>query len=355
VKEKIKLHSFIHQQNPWVQNGNSIWLASAVILLRNLEKSKFAAKLPADRRKQIISLVDKELQEATFVKNPKLYRAEDLIPLEKEYLFEHFLFPQSFQQAHAGEAFIVDDTGEFLAVLNIREHIQLMILDCHEDIENTWNRLVKIETALGKNINFSFSQKFGFLTADASQCGTGLQVYSFLHLPALIHTKKLEEAINVIHDGSVSITGLQGDPNEFIGDLVFVHNNYTLGLTEENIISTLRTFTTKLVLSEKSARSQMRNANNPEVKDKVSRAFGILIHSYQLEAIEALNALSLLKLGLDLGWVSGVTIQTLNNLLFKCRRAHLLCENEEQVLKEEIPHVRAAFIHKALQNIILSV
>lgn len=355
MKEKNKLYPFFCHGNPWSHNSNTIWIASTLSFKRNLEKFKFAAKLTMDRQKQIISLIDKELLSIKDVKAPSLIKAEDLVPLEKEYLLEHFLLFHSFQQAHSGEAFIVDESGEFFVGLNLKDHIHLQLIDCGEDLENTWNRLVKIETELGKSINFSFSPKFGFLTADPTECGTGFIASVFLHLPALIHLGGLKEIQKVKKDNSLKLTGLQGSPDELIGDVLVVTNNYTLGLTEENILSIIRGFVTKLVIRERSIRNQLQHGDNEEFKDKVSRAYGVLTHSYRLEAIEALNAISMLKLGANLGWVKGLTMPQLNKAFFTIRRAHLLCEFEAQLSQEELPHKRAEYIHKIIKSAQLTI
>jgi len=90
-------------------------------------------------------------------------------------------------------------------------------------------------------------------------------------------------------------------------------------------------------------------------KDKVSRAYAILLHSYQIDAIEALNAISLLKLGLDLDWLANTTHAKVNTLLFACRRGHLLSHYKEMINPEEIPHKRSEFIHKTLHGIELKI
>jgi protein arginine kinase len=343
-------------QSPWNENHNLIWLGSTVALQRNIEKFNFPGKLVIDKRQQIISLLSQDLLNNPLLKKAKLIRAEDMPPIEKEFLLEHFLTSQSFHQTHIGEAFVLDETGEFLAVLNLSDHLMIEWIDIKEELETTWDRLVKLETHLAKSVNFAFSPQFGFLTSDATQCGTGLSVSIFLHLPTLIHSNRLEEIMKKNKDEGINLTGLQGDPNEVIGDILALHNNYTLGLTEENILSSLRTFATKLVAEEKSARSSLKQESESElasVKDKISRAYGTLMYSYQIEAIEALQALSLLKLGLDLNWIKGTQQSTLNKLLFSCRRAHLLCHYGQKIHQDELAHKRAEFIHEQIKEVAL--
>lgn len=343
-------------KQPWNEQTNPIWLASTISLQRNIEKFKFPGKLSADRKKQIISLISKDLLAPELISlgglnQPRLIKAEEMGILEKEYLVEHFLSPHSFNQAHTGEGFILDQSGTFLVTLNMRDHIHFQLLDCQGEIENSWAKLVKIETDLGKKNNYSFLPRFGFLTADPTQCGTGLLVTVYLQLSGLIHTNKLDQALESYADESLTVSGIQGNPNEVIGDILMVQNNYTLGLTEENILSSMRSFVTKMISEETSARNQIKRDDTPDLKDKVSRAFGILIHSYQIEAIEALNALGLLRMGVAAGWVSGIGYQELNQLFFACRRAHLLHANNKKLTQEEIPHQRAEQIHGALKDV----
>lgn len=350
MNDPNKNDPLLSKQSPWNNNSNNIWLGSTVTLYRNLEKFNFPGKLSSDKHKQIISLLSKELLTNDQLKGPKLINAEDMPPNSKEFLVEHFLTSQSFQHAQGGEAFVLDESGEFLALINIGDHLTLHWVDSSEELEATWDRIVKIETHLNKNINFAFSPKFGFLTSDSSQCGTGLVAKVFLHLPALIASQSLDETIKKYKDEGIEYTGLQGNPNEFIGDIVAFQNAYTLGVTEESILTSLRSLITKVLTEEKSARTHLKNDSNSAMKDKVSRAYAVLLHSYQIEAIEALNAISLLKLGLELEWVGGINNISLNKLFLNSRRAHLLCQYGSKISHEELPHKRAEFIHQALKG-----
>ena len=350
MNEKHNLLSPFCHFNLWSTNDNPIWLGSTLNMYRNIEKFKFPSKLDEERRKQILSLLSKELLSMEGFVQPAFFKAEDLTSLQKEYLAEHFLSNQNLHSAGIGEAFILDERGDKMVSLNLRNHLQFEYIDSKNELENSWNQLVKIETFLGKTISYAFNPTFGFLTADLTQCGTALIVSVYLQLSALIHTDRIDDVLEKLVDESFDVTGIQGSPTEIIGDILVLSNNYTLGLSEENIISSIRSISTKLVVEEHGARNQIKHKDNSEIKDKISRAYGILIHSYQIEAVEALNAISLLKLGLEFGWLEGITLTELNQLFFNCRRAHLLCQYNEKVSQEEITHRRAEFIHKFLKN-----
>jgi protein arginine kinase len=339
----------------WMDNANMSWLASTITFYRNLEKFKFPGKLDSERGKQIVSLVSKELLSMKELSHAILYKAEEFTSLEKEFLVEHFLTSQSFTQATGGAAFILDDSGEFMVTFNLKNHIHFELVDTKGDLENSWNRLVKIESELGKRMNYSYSPKYGFLTADPTICGTALTAVIFLQLSGLIHTDKIDDILEKLGEDNLMITGIQGSPTEIIGDVIAIQNNYTLGVTEENIISSIRNFATKILVEEHSTRNQIRKEQTSEIKDKIARAYGILVHSYQIEAVEALNAISLLKLGIDLGWVVGTTVEHLNRLFFTCRRAHLLSQYKQKIEQADVPHKRSEFIHTTLKNVTLNI
>ncbi len=347
-------HSFLCPQGLWTNNNNTIWLGSTITLYRNLDKFVFSDKLTTDKRKQIIALLSPALLTHEQLNEVRILPAEELSPLEKEFLVEHFLSHQSFHQAHSGEAFIIDKSCTFLAVFNLHDHLILQLIDAKEELENSYENLLKIENKINQSANFAFSSKFGFLTSDVTQCGTGLVVNVFLHLPMLRYSNTLNQVLAKNMADGITQTGLQGNPQDIIGDIVAFHNSYTIGTTEENIFTNLRTLATHLVIEENSLRQQMQQSTetaSAEIKDRVSRAYAILVHSYKLESVEALQALSLLKLGLDMNWLKGATQADLNKLLFFSRRAHLLCHHGQHIEHDKLPHRRAEFIHQALKGL----
>ncbi len=349
-----KNSSFLYNLRPWENNSNAIWIGSTLQLSRNVDRFLFPHRLADDKKLQIVSLIAKALLNHPQFVNPQLFRSEELKLVEKEVIAEHFLFSQNFRRPSSGEGFVIDETGRALVMVNFNNHLTLEWIDTQEELENAWDALVKIESGLAKSVNFAFSPKFGFLTADPTESGTALITTVFLHLPALIHTNQLDAALNGSHGEAVELLGLQGREKELIGDIAAFRNRYTQGVTEENILTAMRAVATKLVAEEKRLRRDFKGFAEEEsapIKDKVSRAFGVLLHSYQMETEEALDAVSWVKLGLDLGWIKGASHAALNCLLFTSRLGHLSCDCKEKLGAEAILHRRAAFMHKELKGL----
>lgn len=338
--------------NPWEHNGNEIWLASSLKFYRNLERFQFPPKLSEEQRLQILSVVREELLSCQDLKNPRLFNGEELGPLGKEYFLELFLLTEGLHHAGAAEGFLADETGTFLAIINIRNHLQLQLMDYDSNIEKTLNKLIKIESFLQKSLGFAFSERFGFLSADPSRCGTALLVSAYLHVPALIHLQKLDSLRQQCEEADLQILSMHGDPENLLGDILCLRNTQTIGLNEEQIISSIRSWATKLMLEEQGARKEILEKGNDPIKDLVSRAFGMLTTSYILETSETLDALSLVKFGVELGWIEGVDAQTLNRLFFGSRRAHLTVmldgQKKEEEEQRDLLRARAEYVHRAL-------
>ncbi len=344
----------LSQHTLWEEDKNPIWLGSSLTLQRNLARYKFPTKLSEVEMGKVSDLLADTLQKKGDLKNPAYLPADKLSPLDKEFIFEHFFCLESFQNANKGQGFLLDETGRFLALINVKNHLQLQLVDTSADILTAWSQLAKMEMEIGKTLDYAFTPKFGYLTSDPTLCGNALQALLFLHVPALHHTGQLHEVLSKEKDENIITMGLEGVLDDLVGDFLILKNRYTLGVTEEGMLHSLQTTAMKLTLAEKNLRLHLKETGNSEIKDLVSRAYGLLIHSYQLQTKEALNALSLIKLGLDLGWISGISNQAINILFFKCRRAHLAQLLNEKILDtHDMPHKRAEFIHKALQGISL--
>lgn len=358
MTEKIKIPQSLLEHTPWEKESNPIWLATSFLLHRNIAKFNFPPKMDEREFQQTFSLLENQLLKSTLLEKPVLLKAEEVSALDKEYLFEHFLCMEGFQNTLNGQGFVVDNTGCFFAKINIQDHLQIQLVDSTGGWENLWNKLSEMETGIGSAVEFSFSAKFGYLTSDPSLCGTGLSAQTFLHLPALIHTGQLQEVLTKQkEEEEVEATGMGGTLDELAGDILVVSNKYTLGINEETILHSIHSMTMKLMALEKTLRSHLQNGNNAEIKDLVSRSFGLLLHSYQLQTKEALGALSLMRLGLYLDWIEGITAARLNTLFFQCRRAHLLhILNEQQITdSQEIARKRAEFLHKNMQGTVLKI
>lgn len=349
MKENPKLPTSFLESNPWQKKSHPIWPATTFTLKRNIARFNFPSRLSKDEMNRLIPLLA-GVHTRVLGKETPFYPAEELSVLEKEFLYEHFLCEESFQNASTGQGMSVALDSHFLGLFNIGDHLHMQWVDCNDTWEETWSKLATLEKEIGQELAYAFSPKFGYLTSKVAECGTALSVCAYLHIPALIHTGQLQALLQNLED--VRAFGMEGTIEHLLGDFLLLKNSFTLGVSEEAILRSVHLAAMKLVGAEQSARKTMIERSDAVVKDLISRAYGLLVHSYQLNTRETLSALSMIKFGIDLGWVSGLTDQEVNTLFLQVRRAHLfhLVENPEQD-PQAVQRQRAAFVHKRLKNV----
>jgi protein arginine kinase len=339
----------------WKGNNNSIWLATTLALHRNIEKFNFPQMLELTKKKQLAELTFGALKEHSIIQQPVECFFDSMLTLERDLLYEHFLLFEPLKDSILGQSFLFTEKGDILIKMNVQDHIEICALEQSEQLETALEKIQAIEKGLEKNIKFAFSPKFGYLTEDPTLCGTGLVVKAFLHIPALIETGEVDSFLHNSDSEGVSLTGLHGSSEEIIGDMVVITNRWTLGTTEESILSLIRTTAMAITTREKEVRGKLERSqpHDETIYDKISRMLGTLKYSYTMDTSETLRALSLAKLGIELGWLQGISIEELNRLLFDLRRAHIAAQFNWAISRPEINHERASLLRILFEKVSL--
>lgn len=335
------------KSKPWFANSNSIWMLTNFELHRNLKNHFFPHCLEAEFAEKLGEMMKQALLSCPLLKKSQAFQASSLNPHEKQLLYEYFLPRKAFIQLHSGETFILDNSGRSYMTLQFEDHLHFHKLDTEERLEETWTELLKLECHLSESLEFAYSPKFGFTTANHKLCGTGLIIQTFLHLPALIHLNKLNEVLQKANKTFFNIQGFGGSLESILGDLVLVSNRHTLGISEETLLKNIRRVTLELIMAEKSLRGQLTSQETQALKDLIGKAFGSLRHSSQLSLKESLSYLSLCKLGVELGWIKGITLEEINTLFFSVRKGFLSLYYPK-VPEDELAKKRSDFLHKKI-------
>ncbi|WP_194843857.1 hypothetical protein [Candidatus Clavichlamydia salmonicola] len=325
----------------WTSIPHATWLTSRFSLRRNFSQLKFSKHLPKQNQADIIKIVHENLITCNDFSQPQLFNIHNLSALEREWITERFLLSLPPRNSDE-ETFIINQEGNLLVILNGNDHFNLHAIDKENQLEEKWKQLTRIESHLSKHIDFAFSKDFGFLTSDPSFCGTGLSINAYLHLPALLHTDQSQQ----IFANEASITAHRQEANspQVQGDIAIFHNTITLGLTEEDIISKIRTRTAKMIAMEQTTINELMTTISDELKNKITLSLGTLSYSYCSELPEALNAISLIKLGLTLGLIKNSDSKQIIHPLLDLNRAHILLSHDSNASPETLSKLRANYL-----------
>jgi protein arginine kinase len=204
---------------------------------------------------------------------------------------------------------------------------------------------------LGKHLPFAYDEKIGYLTSCPTNVGTGLRASVMLHLPGLVFSGQIGAAIQGISKLRLAVRGLFGEGTDNQGNFFQISNQSTLGESELQIIDRISSVIKQLINHEKNARLNLLEKNQYFLLDKVGRSYGTLRHSYIVSSEDAMNALSGIRMGVDMGMFSIVDLHTVNDLFVTIHPAHLQRFAGRDLEADERDICRASMIRERLKTV----
>ncbi|HRG55334.1 MAG TPA: ATP--guanido phosphotransferase, partial [Lacunisphaera sp.] len=205
-----------------------------------------------------------------------------------------------------------------------------------------------LDTALEEHLDYAFSPQLGYLSACPTNLGTGIRSSAMMHLPALVISGQMDKVVRAVNQLGMAVRGLFGEGSDASGSIFQISNQTTLGESEEGIIKHLHGVLTTIVEQELNARDKLLEADPNKLRDKIGRAFGILQNGWLLNSSEAMNLLSLIRLGIDLGMFADTQRAVVDRLFIECQPGHVqhaakgaFEPNQRDVLRAE--RLRAEF------------
>ena len=148
----------------------------------------------------------------------------------------------------------------------------------------------------------------------------------------------------------LAVRGLYGEGTEALGNLFQVSNQTTLGEKEEDIIARLHKVIEQIIEHEQNARQMLLQKKPNTLLDHIGRGYGVLRHAYSMNSKEALNLLSFMKLGIDLGFFPEDCRQPVDELFMETQPAHLQKGNAQKLAADERDALRAEIIRAKLSS-----
>src|SRR5947207_14779743 len=134
-----------------------------------------------------------------------------------------------------------------------------------------------------------------------------------------------------------------------MGNLFQISNQTTLGEKEEDIINRLSKVIETIIDKEHDARQTLLQRKPSTLFDQIGRAYGVLTYAHAMPSKEALNLLSVIKLGMDLGAFPEDQRLQIDELFIDTQPAHLQESSDRKLNPEERDHLRAQLIRDRLK------
>jgi len=344
---------------PWLAGeGQSadVVLSSRVRLARNIAGVRFVGK--ADRRERM-HVLEAVRARSTLLKNVGQLvwiNLHESTVSDRTILVERHLISKQHSKsrgvnAEDPRAVLFSLPDERLSIMvNEEDHLRMQSVMSGLCLDACWRTLDAVDDAIGAALPFAFSPRFGYLTACPTNVGTGLRMSAMLHLPALRLTGELEKVKRAANDIALAVRGFYGEGSEAIGDLYQISNQTTLGKTEQEILAELHLeILPRVVEYERSARRELLSKRLSTIEDQVFRAYGTLLHARLLGTEESMTLLSMVRLGVVAGLITGHTQAKINRLLLLVQPGHLQLMWGKELDQEQRKVARAEIVRQELK------
>ncbi len=328
---------------------HQIVVSSRVRFARNLRNFAFPGWAKKTERLQILETIKPRVEELEEMHNADSVYSQDLSALEKQVLVERHLISREHAAKGVGSAVVMNRKQTLSIMINEEDHLRMQAIRSGLQLKSVFKMLDKADSELETKLDFAFHPQLGFLTACPTNVGTGMRASAMVHLPALVLGEQINQVIQAVNKIGLAVRGLYGEGTEALGNLFQVSNQTTLGEKEEEIIERLNKVILQIIEHENNARQMLLQKKSTTLLDHIGRGYGILRYAYSMSSKEALNLLSFMKLGIDLGIFPEEWRMSIDELFMETQPAHLQKGSQQKLAAEERDALRAEIIREKLK------
>jgi len=302
-----ELDALLQHTSEWLRGVgplSDIVMSSRVRLARNLEKHPFASRATKASQAEVLKVVVQSLGHLTSLKQPLILTVGELDEVDRQFLVERHLVSRE-HIVHADSKAVAIGSGEVISIMvNEEDHLRIQVMQSGLNLRDAWSLIDALDDELSETLPFAYSTDWGYLTCCPTNTGTGMRASVMLHLPALVLTKQINKVLHTITKLGLTARGLYGEGTEASGNFFQISNQVALGRSEDEIIENLDRILTEVIHQEQAGRDALKANSQVQLEDRIWRAYGLLRHAKTMSSSEALDLLSAVRLGVDLGLMS---------------------------------------------------
>lgn len=349
----MKLEEFLtsNETGAHTVSEDRIVMSSRVRLARNLQGHPFPTWAKKNERIKTLKLIRPAIESLPQLTDAFSSSLDKLSSMEKQLLVERHLVSREHAAKSAGSGVVFTRDRSFCVMINEEDHLRMQVLRRGLQVNEAWTQLDELDAALEKKLEYAFSDDLGYLTACPTNLGTAIRVSAMLHLPGLVLSEQINQIINAVNKLGLAVRGLYGEGTEALGNVFQISNQQTLGESESQIVAKLGKALNQLIEHEENARLTLLEGKVSSVYNHIGRAYGILANAHVIASKEAMNLLSLLRLGVDFGMFNGIDRMVIDELFLSTQPAHLQQQHSGKLGAEERDVLRATMLRNRLKKV----
>lgn len=332
-------------------SSNRIVISSRVRFARNLRGAAFPGWAKKAERQRVLELLKPAVESTGEMKEVSVSRTMDaLSALEKQLLVERHLISREHAAKNVGSGVVINKLESVSVMINEEDHLRMQAIKPGLQLPKVFAIIDKVDSELEQQVEYAFSPKLGYLTACPTNLGTGMRASAMLHLPGLVLHEQINQIIQAVNKLGLAVRGLYGEGTEALGNVFQISNQSTLGEKEMNVVERLNKVIHQIIEHEENARLSLLDKKPHMIYDQVGRAYGILTCAHAISSKEAMNLLSMMRLGVDLEILPGLDRANIEELFISTQPAHLQKNVSGKLSAEERDVLRAEAVRTALKG-----
>jgi len=341
------MSAWMNQEGP----DSDIVLSSRIRLARNIDEFRFPALNSKEEAYKILELFEEKFagRSKENIGKFELVKMNELEPVQKRVLVEkHLVSPHLAEETSYGGC-LLSHNEEISIMLNEEDHIRIQCILPGLQLIEALNVANQLDDWIESEFDYAFDENRGYLTSCPTNVGTGLRASVMMHLPALVLTQQMNRIIQAIHQLGLVVRGIYGEGSEALGNIFQISNQITLGKSEDDIVNDLISVVQQLIQQERAARESLYKTNQMKLEDRIFRSLGTLSHSRIITSKEAIECLSDVRLGIDIGIIKDLSRNILNELMILIQPGFLQQYSGGPLSPDERDIRRATLIRERLQ------
>ncbi|MBM3859068.1 MAG: protein arginine kinase [Verrucomicrobia bacterium] len=350
----MNLNEFLKNPMEWVETEGpqrKIVLSSRIRFARNLCAFAFPGWAKKPERQRALAAMLPAVERLPEMSPGFSASMDSLSALDKQLLVERHLISREHAARNVGSGVVINEHETLSVMINEEDHLRMQALKSGLQLKSAYKVLDKVDSALELHLDYAFSPRLGYLTACPTNVGTGMRASAMLHLPAMVLSEQINQVIQAVGKLGLAVRGLYGEGTEALGNVFQISNQTTLGEREAEVIERLNKVVLQIIEHEENARLSLLEKKPRLVYDQIGRAYGILTNARAMSSKEALNLLSMVRMGADLGLFPTGTQIAMDELFILTQPAHVQKAVARKLTAEERDLSRADVIRARLKEL----
>ncbi len=297
-------------------------ISSRIRLARNLKDFPFPHRCTSEQLDEVVEVVRRIMDGSPLLKGASAWVMDDMDGLARQVLVERHLVSPPFSNGGRGRLVVLDGRGILSLMINEEDHLRIQVMLGGLNLAEAWRIGASMDRSL-ESAGFAYDPTLGYLTACPTNTGTGMRASVMVHIPALERQGRVGALVRECSKVGIAVRGTYGEGSQAQGAFYQISNQVTLGFAEEDLVDKVASITSQVVEEEGKARQVLKRKMGYELEDRMWRAWGALRYARTMSGREALEHLSLVRMGSEMKILPELTTEEWNLMALSIQPGHV--------------------------------